>query len=338
MGNIGKFELTDGDFYAISLAIDTARHFLKHPNISPLQVIGLGNALYALERLPLATPGAYTKFGLEFHTGTQKPEAQYISFTVAEDYFEIIQGCHQNDESAGGDSFTESGWLFDFGGERIETCDLYELEEAIEGYLELGAKITVDDKSDIEYEEDASDIGDESGEFIITYEQDVSDRWPGQKRSPSELDPLKVIVSRQEVERKDIMPTLTVLSKLTASSQIARANMEKVDIGFAGYEQDDREPFVIPEVRDYVHLLDKHFPYWLFFLSKNCPGLQCLMSCFIQPHQTDTTKAMHPPKQLQEQLTRWFSAMNQISEFAGLNDDEIDELTERSLIYFTKGR
>ena len=44
------------DEYAISIAIDCAKLFLRNSKISTRQIIGLGNALYALERMPASTP------------------------------------------------------------------------------------------------------------------------------------------------------------------------------------------------------------------------------------------------------------------------------------------
>ncbi|MBW7899803.1 hypothetical protein B188_22940 [Candidatus Brocadiaceae bacterium B188] len=61
------FELTDDDVQAIEIAKNTARRFLKHPLITPKQSIALGNALYALERLPLITPGSSSEFGIVNH-------------------------------------------------------------------------------------------------------------------------------------------------------------------------------------------------------------------------------------------------------------------------------
>lgn len=49
MNAMEEFELTDDDFYAVEIAKNVARRFLKHPQISPQQIIGLGNALYALK-------------------------------------------------------------------------------------------------------------------------------------------------------------------------------------------------------------------------------------------------------------------------------------------------
>ncbi len=67
-----KFELIDDDWYAIEIAKNVARRFLKSPHITPQQVIGLGNALYALERLPLVTPGSFCEFGIVYRAGTEE--------------------------------------------------------------------------------------------------------------------------------------------------------------------------------------------------------------------------------------------------------------------------
>ena len=50
-----QFELIDDDRYAVEIAKNTARRFLKDPRITPQQIIGIGKALHALERLPLVT-------------------------------------------------------------------------------------------------------------------------------------------------------------------------------------------------------------------------------------------------------------------------------------------
>ena len=51
-----QFELTDDDRYAVEIAKNTTRRFLKDPRITPQQIIGIGKAHHVLERLPLVTP------------------------------------------------------------------------------------------------------------------------------------------------------------------------------------------------------------------------------------------------------------------------------------------
>lgn len=152
--DLTTFELTEDDEYAIDIAIKIARKFLKHPQIMPVQIVGLGNALYALERIPLVTPGSFSEFGIIYRHGTDAfSEMWYMDFRISDTYFQISIGGCINDSYVGGENFSEPGWLVDIGGYRKTECDLYNLEDIIAEYLNLGAKITVSDNSSIEYEE-----------------------------------------------------------------------------------------------------------------------------------------------------------------------------------------
>lgn len=148
-----EFELTDEDVQAIEIAKNTARRFLKHPQITPQQVIALGNALYALERLPLVTPGSSSEFGIVYRAGTKEfSEMRYIDFRIYESAFEIPKGGSVYDKVVGSDSFSEPGWVVEYGGYRNAECELYDVEDSIAEYLNLGADISASDESEIEYE------------------------------------------------------------------------------------------------------------------------------------------------------------------------------------------
>ncbi len=147
-----------------------------------------------------------------------------------------------------------------------------------------------------------------------------------------------LVISREEVESSNTTRVLEFLSQFTKDPRAARAYREQIDISFFGYDDVDTELGDIPQVREFVHLLDSQFPYWLFLLTKGGLGLQCILYCFLLPHLTDAGKAEHHPKQLEQLLVnRWFPAMNAISEFAGLSEDEIEDLTNRAIRYFTEG-
>jgi hypothetical protein len=153
------------------------------------------------------------------------------------------------------------------------------------------------------------------------------------------IGPLCIVVSRAEVESGDIEPAMSTLRRLTESTETAKLFMENVDIGFHGYDHDRRELFEIDEVRDYVYKLDEQFPYWLFFLSKNHLGLQCLMFCKLLPYLTDEAKLRLHPQQLEELLTnRWGPALWHIGAFAGLSDEEQLAIANRAITYFQSGR
>jgi hypothetical protein len=154
MGGMKQFAFTEDDEYAIEIAKNVARRLLKHPKIKPQQIIGIGSALYALERLPIATPGAFTEFGIVYRAGSKSfEEMRYIDFRISDVDFVISLGGSVYDEAVGGDSISEPGWLVEIDGFRRTECELYDLEDFIEEYLSLGAELSVNNESDIEFEE-----------------------------------------------------------------------------------------------------------------------------------------------------------------------------------------
>ncbi len=156
---------------------------------------------------------------------------------------------------------------------------------------------------------------------------------------PKTIDPLVLVVSREEVEAMDISAALGVLKKLTESPETASEFVERVDISFHGYEHTQQELFEIPEVRNFVYQLDGEFPFWLYFLSKRHLGLQCLLFCFLPPFLTEVARSRIFPERINQLLTnRWFPAMNNICGYVGFSEKQIERLTERALAYITTGR
>lgn len=148
-----KFELYSSDYEAIKLAKRIAYRFLKFDGLEARQIIGLGNALYALERMPLTTPGVFIEFGIVYRAGSESfNEMIYIGFNIFYETFEISRGGSVYNKSVGSDSFSEPGWIVELGGYREAACDLEEVESSISEYINLGATITVSDESKIDYE------------------------------------------------------------------------------------------------------------------------------------------------------------------------------------------
>lgn len=152
------------------------------------------------------------------------------------------------------------------------------------------------------------------------------------------FEPLVIVISREEVESGNIEPALTTLKRLISSPSIARPYKEKVEIAFDGFDNDHRELFEIDNVRNYVFKLDNDFPFWLFFLSKHSSGLQALLLCLLPPYLTEEGKAKIFPERIESLLTkRWFPAMNHICDFAGISENENEQLTEKTFQYISSG-
>lgn len=153
-----------------------------------------------------------------------------------------------------------------------------------------------------------------------------------------ECDFLSVVISRQAVEAGDINEPLSILRKLLTRENAIQL-CERVDIGVFGYDEDPRELYEIPEVRTFIHKLDAEFPYWLYFLTKRGLGLMFVLSCFCPPFLAPEAQQRIWNERIGDYLVkRGFPAMNQICEFAGCSEAEIQRLSDRVGDYIANGR
>ncbi len=143
-----KFTLTEEDYYAVEIAMNVARGFLKLPDITPEQIIGIGYALHALEQLPMVTEGTNCEFGLEYQAGSEE-DKEYIMFGISETYLDITIGISDYNNALVSDTPNQPRWRVEIGGTRNTKCDLSELEDSIEEYLNLGAELVVNKKGNI---------------------------------------------------------------------------------------------------------------------------------------------------------------------------------------------
>ena len=163
-----KGDAEDSDDFAVEIAMKIARRLVQDPKVTPQQIVGLGHALYALERLPAVTPGAFVGYGVTRHWEGHFSDMYYVEFRISTEEFEIKHG-GSKDSGVGHDSYSDPGWYFDVHGNRYAGCNLCDLEyevinllesgEVINllesgeviNLLESGAEIRVDDESDIDF-------------------------------------------------------------------------------------------------------------------------------------------------------------------------------------------
>jgi hypothetical protein len=147
------FDLTESDRHAIDMAQRLARILLSRHNITPPQIVGVGHALVALERLPLVTPGCNCSFGIEHRVKDQESgEMRYIEISISEEAFEISSGGSVYEASVGSDSYSDPHWRIEIDGHAEREADLSNIEDEVLERLNLGAHIQVHDESIIETE------------------------------------------------------------------------------------------------------------------------------------------------------------------------------------------
>lgn len=151
---MGKFELTDDDVRMISIAINAVRRLLQNPQITSQDIIGLGNALYALERLPLVTPGAFSGFRIiSCNVNEESSVMRYVSFLISDSAFTVFQEVREFYDEVCDYRFSGPRWEVKLDGyRRADEAMVFSLVDDINEYLEFGAEIIVNDDSQIRYE------------------------------------------------------------------------------------------------------------------------------------------------------------------------------------------
>lgn len=149
------FKLKKEDYFLIETATKTARRLLRNPNIRPRQIVGLGNAIYSLERLPEITHGAKVRFGIVYDMGNEYlNEKRNVVFTIDENRFCASMNRSTYDREGGSVDLAELDWNICTDGHVEDYGDIYYLEDHIKELLHLGGEIIVWDESDIKYEDE----------------------------------------------------------------------------------------------------------------------------------------------------------------------------------------
>ncbi|GAB3257206.1 hypothetical protein GCM10027456_34980 [Kineosporia babensis] len=143
-------------------------------------------------------------------------------------------------------------------------------------------------------------------------------------------DRWSVVVSRVEIRSRDVSGVLRVLAPMLTSPVLARRSVESVSLDIIGFEDRPQELWEIAEVSTFLQHLDAQFPYWFVFLDKSEPGLQHVVNSVLPPGFS--------AEELSERLsTWWIPALEQIMDFAALDEEVSDILVERSLAYLRQG-
>ena len=140
------------------------------------------------------------------------------------------------------------------------------------------------------------------------------------------VDGLVVVVSRDDVELNDISSTFSALSGLLVDEATVRRFQGSVTVSFDGFNHDPREIYEIPEIRCFCAELDKHFPYWLYFLSMDDSSLKMMAFCLCEIENAGPGLASVDGDNLLGFIYPHLAAMNELFDRYSL-----DEATNRSI-------
>jgi TPR repeat protein len=163
----------------------------------------------------------------------------------------------------------------------------------------------------------------------------ISPRMPGIQQ-PIDLKSFEFVVldfDREDIASGNTSSVMDVLTQLLERDAAIRF-CERVDVCCTGYDSDPRELWEIPEVREFVKRLDRQFPYWCYFLSRNGEGLLWLTYCLYPLAQTqDEKQRLWLPAIRRYIEDRGIPQMTAMCRYVGCSDEEAIRLTNGAINY-----
>jgi hypothetical protein len=158
------------------------------------------------------------------------------------------------------------------------------------------------------------------GQCILLCGGDAMEMWetPGAR-----IDGLIFRASRAEVETGRTEGILTLLRKLLNPDVALRARGRLILI-IDGYDDDKRELYMIPEVREWIREVDREFPYWLFFMDLGPRSTLAFVMFALCRYERVSGGSRIPDQELNQFLLARFAAMNGLATRLNIPQRDID--------------
>lgn len=204
------------------------------------------------------------------------------------------------------------------------------LQRHEDGYDEID-----EEEDDEEGEDDEDSDNDQESDDNITETRVQQSPFSGAESSSLRLrhavqDPIVLVVSREQIESSNIHEVLQFLKALVPIDDPSHAWSMKgrVSLVITGYDRDERELYEIPEVCDYLRLIDQEWPFWFFFLNQVDESIKVLAMCLGKASKVAPGLIRFDPIAWSGFMERSFTAVNYLFETYGFPEAENESLSE----------
>lgn len=141
--------------------------------------------------------------------------------------------------------------------------------------------------------------------------------------APIKGESVPFFVHRDQIESGDTALSLEALSRAAQSLESARAYRNKVFIEVAGYDDDPRALWEVPEVVQYFRRLFTAWPHWLYFMEAERSELLLLLSllCSREPSSANNVVLFREPEEVELVLSRLQGGLKGLFDRWGLSSD-----------------
>lgn len=138
-------------------------------------------------------------------------------------------------------------------------------------------------------------------------------------------------LDEHDIANRELGLPRSFFNRLRETRELAHACQGKVEITFAGYDDDPRELYEIEEVRAYVAMLDHVLPEIFFFLRTEQPthALMIFSLCQTdvelvdeQPRKAESKQLRFDPRPVADFLGRHWPALNELTDWLNMSIEE----------------
>lgn len=144
------------------------------------------------------------------------------------------------------------------------------------------------------------------------------------------------VIDRNDIEQGIPDYVCDFFERLNSNDSLSLYCQGKVDISVFGYEDDDRDLFMIQEVRNYFKIIEPIVKYWFYYLCTNpkSHSLKLLVSCLCEIESFENRLAIFNEKDIERFFTQNFCWLNEFTEQKAISLDQNKEISQSIFEYF----
>jgi hypothetical protein len=155
---------------------------------------------------------------------------------------------------------------------------------------------------------------------------------------PGVTEPVVLMISRRQVQERDLASVLESLKPFTAAREDAWLYRGQMALVVDGYNDDRRELVDIIEVRAFLKSLYNAWPYWGYFFNQVDDSIKILGSCVCGVAFPGGGAVEMDVEKLGEFLRRGFDGMNMLFDKHGFPESELEVMSRGFAQYMDYAR
>lgn len=143
-----------------------------------------------------------------------------------------------------------------------------------------------------------------------------------------ECDIVVTEFSRRQVESGELDTIVASLERLSKVPEVALKLKGSMFLSFAGWDDDRREIYDIPEIVQFFRALTQHWPHWFYFLEAEQDSIKnslfLLLDLKYESKSNGKMSYVFDPHQFSSKAMFLFEHMNSLMLDVGMTEEDIE--------------